>query len=299
MNGFGYARRLRLNGWQGHLPSVAAADIVLTVGAAILAVPVLVQAAQEEWITDQGSQGPIMLMLGLWLLFREWPGACSAHRNPGVAWWATMLATLAAYVFARVTGQLWLSWVGVIAAVSLALAARIGPGGVRRLWAPIAFLVLLIPPPGLFSGPLIAALNPKVVEIAVGLFRNAGVEAANAGTMIYLGPYEMHMADACAGMGSLLSLFALGMLYLYLRHGGVWRYFLAIAPLVVVIALAANLARILLLMLVTLTLGDGVAQGWFHPVAGLILFALALAMLIAIDALLAPLRRVKAGNAAS
>lgn len=273
--------------WKGLRP--AAADIAILMGLLILALPVLIDLAREEWITEQGSQGPIMFALGLWLLAREWPGG-AAVRAEGWRAPAGLALILPAYVFSRVTGQLWLSWMCVMAAGALAIAARSGFARVRDLWFPLLFLILLVPPPGLLAGPLTDWLNLTLASLAVAVFRIFGTDAASGGAMIYLGPYEMQLIDACAGMGSLLSLFAMGMLYIRLRHRSNWRYALAMAPFIVIAAIVANFARIVLLLLVTLVFGDGAAQGWFHPMAGLILFTLALLAVIGLDAILAPLR---------
>lgn len=262
----------------------------LAIGLAIMAIPVLAELARNEWITDQGSQGPIMLVLGLWLAAREWPRRSVPARNAGLSFWRWLVPVLLSYVGARVTGQLWLAWVSVIACAALALRLQGGMDAVRKAGFALLFLALLVPPPGLLTGPVIDRLNPWLAEIAIGWFRAAGVEAASSGTMLYLGPYEMQITDACAGMGSLLSLVAIGLLYLHLRYPGQLGYALALVPLLIVIAIVANLLRIALLMLVTLMWGDGAAQGWFHPMAGLILFALALGGLILLDALLAPVR---------
>ena len=261
------------------------------IGVSIMAAPVIVDLARNEWITDQGSQGPIMLVLGLWLAAREWPRARDAAEGGRPVFLPGLAVALAAYLGARVTGQLWLAWISVVAAAAIAVHLRGGMGAVRKLAFALLFLALLVPPPGLLTGPLIDRLNPLLAQTAIGWFRAMGVEAASSGTMLYLGPYEMQITDACAGMGSLLSLVAIGLLYLHLRYPERPGYALALIPLLIVAAVTANLCRIALLMLVTLTLGDGAAQGWFHPMAGLILFALALGLLIAGDALLSPIRR--------
>jgi exosortase len=272
-------------------------NIALSLGLLVLALPVIVEMAREEWITDQGSQGPIMLFLGLWLMMREWPlrgfrPDDRISRQSATIIALALIVDLAVYVAARMAGQIWLSWMTVILAGVWALYHHSGSAGLSRLWFPILFLALLASPPGLVSGPLVGRLNTWLAHLAVLVFSNAGVEATSSGSIIYVGPYEMLMTDACAGMGSLLSLFAIGMLYLRLRHGNNWRYMAIVAPFLLMVAIFANLGRVMLLMLVTLTLGDRAAQGWFHPMAGLILFAIALITLICLDAVLVPWRRL-------
>jgi exosortase/archaeosortase family protein len=53
------------------------------------------------------------------------------------------------------------------------------------------------------------------------------------------------------------------------------------------IAFGANIVRVLLLVLVTYHFGDAAGQGFLHYFSGLVLFATALALILALDAALA------------
>jgi exosortase/archaeosortase family protein len=87
-------------------------------------------------------------------------------------------------------------------------------------------------------------------------------------------------------LNSLFSLVVLGMFDLYLRHGSVFRNGLIFIPLLIPIAIFANLCRVLLLTLTTVWFGDAVAQGPVHDTAGLFMFFVALLCLLGLDALL-------------
>jgi len=290
--------RERLIGLRDHL-SVCAGDIGIAAGLALMAVPILIDLGRGVWRTDQGAHGPLILVLGLWLIVRQLKGLKRAE-TPGAPWLVAIVAILPLYVLARMTGQLWLGWIMLMLAAVVAVHELLGRAGLRALWFPLAFLALMVPPPGLVTGPAIYALNQGLASGAVDVFRAAGADVAAGGALIYLGPYELQMAEACAGMGSLASLFAIGMLYLYLRHDGDWRRCWRTVLAMVPIAILANFLRVLLLMAITLGLGDGVAQSWVHPFAGLILFGIAMLTLILVDRLLsrAPSRERKVDDAA-
>jgi exosortase/archaeosortase family protein len=76
-----------------------------------------------------------------------------------------------------------------------------------------------------------------------------------------------------------------------LRHRGSWLHGLGLALLVPPIAILANLARVIILLLITHAWGDAVAQGLLHRGAGLMMFLVALAGLLASDALLSRMTR--------
>jgi exosortase/archaeosortase family protein len=78
----------------------------------------------------------------------------------------------------------------------------------------------------------------------------------------------------------------MGLLYLYLmKHTSVARNLLIIAA-ILPIAFAANVIRVMVLVLVTYHLGDEAGQGFLHGFAGIMLFIIGLLFLFALDGLL-------------
>ncbi|MEZ5643425.1 MAG: exosortase/archaeosortase family protein [Burkholderiaceae bacterium] len=80
------------------------------------------------------------------------------------------------------------------------------------------------------------------------------------------------MADACAGLNSMFTLEALGLLHMHLMGytNPVRNTLLAI--LIIPIAFIANIIRVMILVLVTFHLGDEAGQGFVHDFAGMVLF---------------------------
>jgi exosortase/archaeosortase family protein len=98
-----------------------------------------------------------------------------------------------------------------------------------------------------------------------------------------VGPYQLLVADACAGLNTLLTLEALGLLYLNLvRHESAARN-ITLAILIVPISFAANVIRVITLTLITYHFGDEAGQGFLHGFAGMVLFMAALMLIIAAD----------------
>ena len=74
-----------------------------------------------------------------------------------------------------------------------------------------------------------------------------------------------------------------------------------LAILVVPIAFVANVVRVIILILVTVHFGDEAGQGFVHTFAGMVLFGIGLAMMLATDGLLGRVlgrfrRRAQAGR---
>ena len=157
----------------------------------------------------------------------------------------------------------------------------------RAMLFPVLYLFFCIPLPGVLVVTMTEALKVLASSAAEQSLWSIGYPVARTGVVLLVGPYQLLVADACSGLNSLISLAALGLLYLNLvgKRGRV-RQILMIAALVP-IALAANVVRIDALALITFYLGDEAGQGFLHETAGLVVFAVALALFLALDRLLA------------
>ena len=109
---------------------------------------------------------------------------------------------------------------------------------------------------------------------------------ARTGVILQIGQYQLLVADACAGMHTLISLEALGLLYLNLvRHDSLFRN-ITLAILIIPISFTANVIRVIVLTLVTFYFGDAVGQGFVHGFAGMVLFVVALTLIMGVDSTL-------------
>ena len=98
--------------------------------------------------------------------------------------------------------------------------------------------------------------------------------------------YQLLVADACAGLQTLLTLEALGLFYLnVVRHTAVLRN-VVLALLIIPISFTANVIRVIVLTLITYHFGDAAGQGFLHGFAGMVLFLTALSLILATDSLL-------------
>jgi exosortase len=188
------------------------------------------------------------------------------------------------------------SQIPVLAGVLLVLC---GGEGVRRAWFPLLFLVFMVPVPGIVLDILTGHLKELLSAASVDLLRALGYPAARSGIVIVVGQYQLLMADACSGLHSLVSLAALGVLYVHLtagrggEPGGRQGHGALMLAAIIPIALSANLLRILLLALTTYHAGDAAGQQW-HAVMGVLVFLAELAMLVAFDSVLLAAARYRA-----
>jgi len=264
----------------------------LWLGFLILAVPTVVRLAQQTWPRDFGAYGPIVLATGGWLLWRE---ADDFRRlaSPGKLWVAVLVTVLASvsYVFGRAYDFLTLETAGVYGVGLAMIYSRFGHEVMLKHWFPLLYLGFSVPPPNTFLADVTSPLKEFVSWAATGWLDAWGVPVARQGVTIFVAQYQLLVEDACSGMNSLVGLIAVSLLYIYLMRGSNWRYSLALLCFVIPIAIAANIMRIMILILLTYFFGDKVAQGFLHFTAGMVLFATALVLVFGLDTLLHSLGR--------
>lgn len=265
--------------------------LVLAAGLLALYVPTIIDFIHGPWRGDRNSHGPIVLALSAWYFYFQTKrlagqGETFQARPSPVLGWTVLLLGLLAYVLGR-SQQLAILELGSLLPVLLGLAfVLFGPGLARRYW--FAFFLLL------FAVPLPASIvdfitQPMKIAASWGaehMMYALGYPVARAGVILQIGSYQLMVADACAGLNSLFTLEALGLLYMnVVRHESVFRN-ITLAILIVPISYCSNVVRILILALLTYHMGDDVGQGFMHEFSGMALFLTALMLIVVVDGLL-------------
>jgi len=257
------------------------------VAAGLLAmyVPMYIGLAYGIWNDEAYEHGPIVAAVTAWLVLDRRRQLAALPRQPATAAGvAALVCGLLLYIVGRSQGLPLFEVSSQIPVFAGLILLFYGWSGIRVLWFALFFLVFMIPLPGFVLYAVTGALKEHVSAIAETLLHYAGYPIARSGVVIQVGQYQMLVADACSGLNSMYSLSAMGLVYLYLmRHAAWWRNALLLAA-VVPMAFAANVLRVITLILVTYHLGDAAGQGFLHGFAGMLLFVMALALLIAFDA---------------
>ena len=161
-----------------------------------------------------------------------------------------------------------------------------GGAQLKSIWFALFFMLFMVPLPSPVVDALTQPMKLAVSYIATEVLHFFDLPIARAGVVLHIGPYQLLVADACAGLHTLFTLEALGLLYLNLvRYQSAARN-IALAVLIVPISFTANVIRVMVLTLVTYYLGDEAGQGFLHGFAGMVLFMSALLLIIAFDGLL-------------
>lgn len=257
----------------------------LAAGLLVMAIPTLVALAREPWTTDTGAHGPIVLATGLWLLYHDGLRlpADEGARGTWIAAAPILGLGLAAYIFGRAYDFISLEFVGLYATFVALIVRLCGLSAIGRHAFPLFYLFLAIPPPGSVMTTLTAPLQNLVSWSGEHISRAIGLPVAREGVVLFVGPYQLLVEDACAGLNSLFGLVSISLLYIFLAHRASWRHAVILLLAVIPIALLVNVLRVMGLILISYHFGDAAAQGFLHSTTGLVMFAAGLVLIMALD----------------
>jgi exosortase B len=292
-------KRQQRTAWIGRWPADVDPWVVGATLGGLLAMylPTWWSLSRTLWATDEQGQGPVVLLASLWLFYQRRARVAALPDQPaGVGSTVLLMVGLLLYAAGRSQG-VWLFEVGSQIVVFGALLALFkGWAAVRACWFPLFFLIFMVPLPGPLVAALTAPLKSAVSAVAASLMYDMGFPVARSGVLLMIGQYQLLVADACAGLTSMFTLEALGLLYLSIvGHQAAWRNVL-LTVLVVPIAFIANVVRVIVLVLVTYYFGDAAGQGFVHGFAGILLFVAAFLLLMGADSVITLLTRLRTGR---
>jgi exosortase len=153
----------------------------------------------------------------------------------------------------------------------LARALLEGPA-FRTVVFPIAFLAFMAPLP---EGTL-PALSLPLQQLAAWTTEHAlralGIPVHRDGLLLYLDRVILHVSEACNGLRFLLAMAVLGVAFAWAtqRHAG---HRVVVVAAAIVLAIVANLVRVIGTGVLAELLGPEAAAGMFHVVYGKVVYA--------------------------
>ncbi len=268
----------------------------IIIGLAALYLPSLLGLFSGIWSEEGQMHGPIVLGIAIWLLVRNWTAmeAASRKRPTNPAGWLFIIAGLLIYIAGRSQGILVLEVGSAIWVLMGLILVERGTAALRVQWFALFFMFFMVPLPSQIVDIVTMPMKMAVSFVAEHVLFWAGYPISRSGVILQIGQYMLLVADACAGLHTLLTLEALGLLYLNLvRRDSLVRN-VGLAVLIVPISFTANVIRVMTLTLITYHFGDAAGQGFLHGFAGMVLFLTALTLIIGIDSLLHMIEHMRA-----
>lgn len=257
---------LLTGGWSARVWGVV--GLLATAGAAYVLGPVAVPSQAD--IIRTGAMGLVglagmvallnwglaMMLFGLlFFAYGIWPGQNDYFKDLG------MVATLFGVVLTLCGWQV-----------------------MKVAWFPIALLICALPWPGLFYSWVAGPLQVLAAKVAVWVLQLSGVDALQSGTKINMGARVLNVAEACAGLKSLMTFVTVGAALAFLSTRPLWQK-LFIVAMAVPVAVFCNVMRVAGQGLLDHFVSPELSENFAHQFVGLVMlvpafFILALLMWI-------------------
>jgi exosortase len=212
---------------------------------------------------ELSTLGTGFMALALFVLVLDW----------GVG---TLVAGLLTYAYGIWPGSNdFIKDVGMVMSLFGAVLTIAGWGVMRIAWFPIVFLLCALPWPGLFYSKLAMPMQQFSAQVAVMVMQIAGVDVENSGTQIIIQrpdaatPRILNVAEACAGLKSLMTFVSLGASVAFLSARPMWQK-LVITFSAVPIAIMCNALRVSGQGMLDYYVSEVWSAGFAHQFAGIV-----------------------------
>jgi exosortase len=236
----------------------------------------------QWWNEPEYSHAFLIPLISGYLVWSKRDELRRAEVKPGYWGLALMLFALLLYVTGKAGADLFLQRASLVVMIAGGVLYVAGATVLGMVLFPLAFLVLMIPLPGIVFNSIAFPLQLLAAQASSVALEAVGVPVFREGNVMHLAAAQLDVEEACSGIRSLLSLTALGVLYGHLAFS-TWLPRVLLLLLVVPIAIAANVLRVFTAGLLAHHVSVDTALGVFHTAGGWSVFLIAAALMFGVS----------------
>jgi len=266
--------------------NINSACLLIVLGALVgMYYPILVELAGDWKNNDNYSHGFFIPLISGYMVY------CMRSELKGIsirsADWGIILLIigLSQLYIAKVGSEFFLQRTSLIPVLLGASLFLLGLGITRKLLLPICYLIFMVPLPAIVWNKIAFPLQLFSSAITESVVKILGIPIFREGNVLHLAQTTLEVVDACSGLRSLSTMFALSLALAWFSDFARWKkwiLFFMSAP----IAVFANTVRLALTAVLATFYGEKAAQGFLHEFSGLFTFAFGLFLLILVNRLL-------------
>ena len=256
-----------------------AVALVLLAALVGLYYPVLTSLVHDWSTNDNYSHGFFIPLISGYMVYalREELGRIAVR--PANWGFIVLLAGLGQLYVARVGSEYFLQRTSLIL-VLLGMALFLwGRELTKKLLLPIGYLLFMVPIPAIIWNKIAFPMQLFSSAVTERVIQAIGLPVFREGNVLHLAQTTLEVVDACSGLRSLTTMFALAAALAWFSDFATWKkwlLFFAAAP----VAIFANIVRLTATAGLASFYGEKVAQGFLHDFSGLFTFVFGLALLI-------------------
>ncbi len=155
-------------------------------------------------------------------------------------------------------------------------------------WFPIVFLFAAVPFPGLVYSRMAMPLQHIAADVAVFVLQVCGVDAQVKGTNIVMQmglfqePRSLNVAEACAGLRSLMTFISLAAAIAFLSNKPLWQKLVLVFS-AIPIAIFCNVMRVSVQGLLDYYVSRQISEGFAHKFVGMAMLVPAFFMILGVQ----------------
>ncbi len=264
-----------------------AVALVLLAALVGLYYPVLTYLVHDWSTNDNYSHGFFIPLISGYMVYalREELGRIAVR--PANWGFIVLLAGLGQLYVARVGSEYFLQRTSLIL-VLLGMALFLwGRELTKKLLLPIGYLLVMVPIPAIIWNKIAFPMQLFSSAVTERVIQAVGLPVFREGNVLHLAQTTLEVVDACSGLRSLTTMFALAAALAWFSDFATWKkwlLFFAAAP----VAIFANIVRLTATAGLASIYGEKVAQGFLHDFSGLFTFVFGLSLLILTSKILQP-----------
>lgn len=252
----------------------------------LLYTPLFLGLYRSGWKTSDYTHAYFILPVFLWLTWRKRVALQEAIKKarPGnnLIGLFSFLIGISLFIFGWRQEYVFVTTLSLLPVLYGMITYLYGSPVTRIISFPLFYLILLIPIPAGMVDDLTLPMRYGLSIITEMILRLFHFPISREGLLLSIGEYELFMGQPCSGFRSIITMFSLSLVYVYISRGSLCRKGILVSS-IVPIAVLGNLVRIIALCLITYYFGEETGQGFFHNFSGIIIFIFIIFGLIGLE----------------
>lgn len=263
--------------------------IIIWILVVILYSPTFWKLYQARWETIDYTHAYFILPISIWLTWRNRLKIIefAKYKTQEKSFFRFLILLIGILMF------IFSSWQDYFFIIALSLIPLLfglvsflyGREVTKILTFPILYILLLVPPPLGVLDSITLPMRHGVSFLTEKILRFFNYPITREGLLLTIGYNDIFMGQPCSGFRSLITMFSLVLVYVYISKGSLNKK-LILTSFIIPFALVGNLIRVITLCLITFYFGEEAGQGFFHNFSGIMVFVITILGVIGFESIL-------------
>ncbi|WKZ17943.1 MAG: exosortase [Candidatus Jettenia sp. CY-1] len=243
---------------------------------------------RSKWMASDYTHAYFILPIFFWLVWRKHTSLREHLKkikpdNNFLGLFIFLMGILM-YIFGKRQNYLFITTLSLLPVLSGLIHYLYGLSITRILSFPIFYLILIVPLPLAIVDSITLPMRYGITIATEVILRLFDYPITREGLLLSIGSNELFMGQPCSGFRSLITMFSLALVYVYLSKTSLPKKTLLVS-LIIPLSLFGNLIRVIALCIITYYFGEAAGQGFFHNFSGIVIFMIILSGLIGLECL--------------